>query len=149
MILDKLSNGHKYDSLNPRFKAAFDFLLSNDLLALEAGKIELDGKDLVINVNNFKGKAEEDCRMESHNNFIDIQLPVNADEFMGWKARAELSKVTTEYNPEKDVEFYGDAASSLFVVPAGHFAIFFPEDGHQPGIAPGKEYRKLIVKVHV
>ena len=149
MILDKLENGHKYDSLNPLFKVAFDFLLSNDLLALEAGKVELQGKDLVVNVNNFKGKAEEDCRMESHNNFIDIQLPVNSDEFMGWKARTELKKVTTPYNPDKDVEFYADPASTLFVVPAGHFAIFFPEDGHQPGIAPGKEYRKLIVKVRV
>ena len=26
---------------------------------------------------------------------------------------------------------------------------FFPEDAHQPGIAPGKEYRKLIVKAKV
>lgn len=149
MIIDKLENGHFYDSLNPRFKAAFNFLLSNDLLALEPGKIQLEGSDLVVNVNNFKGKAEEDCRMESHLNFIDIQLPVNNDEFMGWKARKDLQKVTTAYNPEKDVEFYADAASSLFVVPAGHFAIFFPEDGHQPGIAPGKEYRKIIVKVRV
>lgn len=149
MIIDKLENGHFYDSLNPRFEAAFDFLLSNDLLALEPGKIQLEGSDLVVNVNNFKGKAEEDCRMESHLNFIDIQLPVNNDEFMGWKARKDLQKVTTAYNPEKDVEFYADAASSLFVVPAGHFAIFFPEDGHQPGIAPGKEYRKIIVKVRV
>lgn len=149
MILDKLENGHKYDSLNPRFRAAFDFLLSHDLLALEAGKIELDGKDLLVNVNNFDGKSEENCRMESHNNFIDIQLPVNEDEFMGWKSRAELKQVTTPYNPEKDVEFYADAAASLFVVPAGHFAIFFPEDGHQPGIAPGKHYRKIIVKVRV
>ena len=149
MIIDKLENGHFYDSLNPRFKAAFNFLLSNDLLALEPGKIQLEGSDLVVNVNNFKGKAEEDCRMESHLNFIDIQLPVNNDEFMGWKARKDLQKVTTAYNPEKDVEFYADAASSLFVVPSGHFAIFFPEDGHQPGIAPGKEYRKIIVKVRV
>jgi beta-galactosidase beta subunit len=34
-------------------------------------------------------------------------------------------------------------------VPAGHFTVFFPEDAHQPGIAPGKEYRKLIVKARV
>ena len=33
-----------------------------------------------------------------------------------------------------------------FVVPAGHFAVFFPTDAHQPGIAPGKQYRKIIVK---
>ena len=46
----------------------------------------------------------------------------------------------------KDVEFYADKAAAKFVVPAGHFAVFFPTDAHQPGIAPGKQYRKIIVK---
>ena len=33
----------------------------------------------------------------------------------------------------------------LFVKPF-EFAVFFPTDGHQPGIATG-EYKKIIVKV--
>jgi beta-galactosidase beta subunit len=47
------------------------------------------------------------------------------------------------------VESYADEATAKFVAPTGHFAVFFPEDAHQPGIAPGKEYRKLIVKSRV
>ena len=56
---------------------------------------------------------------------------------------------TCKYDEGKDVEFYGDKATAKFCVPAGHFAVFFPEDAHQPGIAPGKVYRKIIVKAKV
>lgn len=148
MIIDKLENGMKYAAMNPRFAKAFEFLMNNDLVALQAGKVELEGKDLVVNVNDFAGKAEPDCRMESHDAFIDIQLPVNADEQMGWTARCDLSQIT-EQKPEKDVVFYADKAQMMLNIPAGHFAIFFPHDGHQPGIAPGRTYRKIIVKVRV
>ena len=54
-----------------------------------------------------------------------------------------------QYHPEVSVTVIADKATAKFVVPAGHFAVFFPEDAHQPGIAPGKEYRKLIVKARV
>ena len=69
--------------------------------------------------------------------------------FLGWKAQVDCQEVTQEYDEGKDVEFYGDKATAKFTVPAGHFAVFFPSDAHQPGIAPGKEYRKLIVKARV
>ena len=75
---------------------------------------------------------------------MDIQIPLGDDEVMGWKAQVDCQEVTQEYDEGKDVEFYGDKATAKFTVPAGHFAVFFPSDAHQPGIAPGKEYRKLI-----
>lgn len=50
MILDTLKNSDKYCSVHPRFKKAFDYLKNTDLVALPAGKIELEGADLVINV---------------------------------------------------------------------------------------------------
>ena len=68
---------------------------------------------------------------------------------MGWKAQVDCQDVTQEYDEGKDVEFYGDKAAVKFTVPKGHFAVFFPSDAHQPGIAPGKTYRKLIVKSRV
>ena len=87
--------------------------------------------------------------MEAHKDYLDIQIPLGDDEIMGWKAQVDCQEVTQEYDEGKDVEFYGDKATAKFTVPAGHFAVFFPSDAHQPGIAPGKEYRKLIVKARV
>lgn len=147
MILDKLENAALYEHVNPLFAAAFKFLRENDLLNMPAGKVHIDGDNLFVNILDFQGKEEKDAKMETHNEYIDIQIPVNGDETMGWIPTLDLKEVTLAYNPEKDVTFFADKAVNMLNVKAGCMAIFFPEDGHQPGIAPGKTYRKIIVKV--
>lgn len=149
MILDKLENADLYYESVPGLETFMKFYNENDLEELPACKIYLDGNDLFVNILDFKGKAESACRMEAHKDYLDIQIPLGCDERMGWKAQVDCQEVTQEYDEGKDVEFYGDKAVAQFTVPAGHFAIFFPSDAHQPGIAPGKEYRKLIVKAKV
>ncbi|HRZ96938.1 MAG TPA: YhcH/YjgK/YiaL family protein [Paludibacter sp.] len=148
MILDLLENCGKYKNVHPRFKKAFEFLESNNLKELPLGKIQLEGSDLVINVVDITGKDKDAARMETHNNFIDIQIPIGATETMGWKALTKLTQITDGYNAEKDITFYGDEATSFINVEPFEFAVFFPEDGHQPGIAEGT-YRKIIVKIRV
>ena len=148
MILDSLGNVGLYESINSRFKMAFDFLRNTDLLALPIGKIELDGSDLFVNVVDIIGKTAENARMETHNNYIDIQIPVTAAETMGWIAGNKLNQVTDPYNVEKDITFFADKASNFIKVQPFEFAIFFPEDGHQPGISEG-QYKKIIIKVRV
>ena len=146
MILDKLTNSGLYESVHPRFKKAFDFLNSTDLSQIPLGKIELEGSDLVVNIVEVDGKTVDDARMETHNNFIDIQVPVSQIETMGWKPTADLKEITQPYNSEKDLTFFADKAYNMLQIHPLEFAIFFPEDGHQPGIAQGK-LKKIIVKV--
>lgn len=148
MVLDSLKNCMKYASLHPRFPKAFEYLLNNDLAALPAGKVELEGADLIVNIVDITGKTADQAKMETHNNFIDIQVPVGQTEIMGWKATSELTEITDPYNESKDLTFYADKATSFVNVLPYQFAVFFPEDGHQPGIAAGT-YRKVIVKVRV
>jgi len=149
MILDKLENADLYFEAVPRFREFMQFFNSNDLEELPACKIKLMGNDLFVNILDFKGKAQADCKMEAHHDYIDIQIPLGDSEKMGWKAQEDCSDILTEYNEDKDVEFYKDPASAIVDVPQGHFAVFFPSDAHQPGIAPGKQYRKIIVKTRV
>ncbi|MEI8087414.1 MAG: YhcH/YjgK/YiaL family protein [Paludibacter sp.] len=146
MILDSLENSEKYESIHPRFKQAFDYLRNTDLLALPYGKIELDGKNLIINVADQEGRTKDDAKMETHNKYIDIQIPLSTTETMGWIAGNKLKQTTTAYNPEKDVAFFADKTSNFFNVQPFEFAIFFPEDGHQPAIAVGN-IKKIIVKI--
>lgn len=146
MILDSLSNSALYEALHPRFKMAFDFLKNTDLSALEPGKIELDGANLFVNVVDITGKSEDEAKMETHDKYIDIQLPVGNAETMGWIAKNKLKDILEAYNEEKDITFFRDKASNLILVQPYEFAVFFPEDGHQPGIGAGT-YRKIIVKV--
>ena len=106
MVVDRLENIEKYASLNPLFAQAIEFLKSHDLNALEVGKTELKGKDLLVNVAQTKPKAKEDAKLETHRDFIDIQIPLSGTELMGYTAAKDCVPADAPYNAEKDITFF-------------------------------------------
>ncbi len=146
MILDSLKNSEAYEKLHPLFKEVFDYLKSVDFSKAEVGKTELRGKDLFVMVSDSDMKAEADAKVEAHNKYIDIQLPIDKPETYGWKARAELKEECESFNEEKDIQFFYDKGTTLVTAVPGDFAVFFPQDGHAPCIGEGK-IRKVVVKI--
>lgn len=146
MILDSLNNTAKAERLHPLFKKAFDYVKTTDFSKMEDGKYELDGTKLYVSVASITGKEKENASIETHNKYIDIQLPLLGVEKIGWKAGSELKEVSAPYNEEKDITFYIDRPSAYTKIYPGQFVIYFPEDGHAPGIGVGA-IRKVIVKV--
>ena len=94
MILNSLKDSASVESLHPLFKKAFDYIKATDFSKVPAGKIVLDGDKLYISVAEPTGKTKEAARMETHDKYIDIQMPLTAVETMGWKATKELKKIT-------------------------------------------------------
>lgn len=146
MILDSLENSAHYESLNPYFKQAFDYVKNTDWSKVEAGKIMLDGKNCFINVIDQAGKTPDAAKYETHNLYLDIQIPLDGTEVMGFIPTCELTQPDAPYNPEKDITKYSDKGGSLVTVMPRHFAIFWPWDGHQPCIGEGN-WRKLVIKI--
>ena len=146
MIIDKLENIGMYVSVNPLFAQAIEFLKSTDLNAHELGKVVLKEDELFVNFAAARPKTKDDAKIETHNNFIDIQIPLTGTELMGYMPRTDLAEA--EYNAEKDVTFYPGHATDYLTVKPGMFAIFFPEDAHAPGVTE-VELKKVIVKVRV
>ena len=144
MVVDKLENLEKYVSLNPLFAQAVEFLKSTDLDAHEIGKITLKEGELMVNFSQTRPKTKEEAKLETHNQFIDIQIPLSGVEVMGYTPRTDLPE--EEYNAEKDITFYKGLAKDYLTITPGMFAIFFPQDGHAPGITPDG-VKKVIVKV--
>ena len=103
-------------------------------------------KELRVNVSQTKPKTKEQAKLETHKDFIDIQIPLSGTEVMGYTPAADL--LQAEYNAEKDITLYeeGRLAESYVIVRPGMFAIFFPEDGHAPGVTD-TGVKKVIVKV--
>ncbi|MBP1615286.1 MAG: YhcH/YjgK/YiaL family protein [Bacteroidetes bacterium] len=146
MVVDILENLEKYASLNPLFAQAVAFLKSQNLHSLEVGKTELKGKDLVVNVAQTNPKTKEQAKLETHNEFIDIQIPLSGTEVMGYTPAKDCLPVNAIYNTEKDITFFDGLAETYITVKPGMFAIFFPQDGHAPGITPNG-VKKVIVKI--
>ena len=146
MVVDKLENLEKYVSLNPLFAQAVEYLKSTDLDAHEIGKITLKEGELMVNFSQTRPKTKEEAKLETHNEFIDIQIPLSGVEVMGYTPRTDLPE--EEYNAEKDITFYKGLAKDYLTITPGMFAIFFPQDGHAPGVT-SDGVKKVIVKVRV
>ncbi|MCD8186465.1 MAG: YhcH/YjgK/YiaL family protein [Rikenellaceae bacterium] len=146
MVIDSLKNAQQYVALNPLFAQAFEFLTTRDLHALEPGKHPIDGDNIWANIMHAPLKDTDTARMEAHDRYIDIQVVIHGKETHGWIARKDCKHPQGEIDPVKDVLFFDDKATTFVTLYDGEFAIFFPEDGHQPMIGEG-EIRKCVVKV--
>jgi YhcH/YjgK/YiaL family protein len=148
MILDSLENSHQYEALHPLFKKAFDFIKHTDFTQLKDGIIETGDPRLYFSITRLRGKDPQDGVIESHRKFIDIQAPIVSAESIGWKAGDELMIIAEPYDEKKDVMFYHDFPTTYTKLYPGQFAVYFPEDGHAPGIGKG-DIRKVIAKIAV
>ncbi|MBK5721026.1 YhcH/YjgK/YiaL family protein [Dysgonomonas sp. Marseille-P4677] len=148
MILDSLKNAEMYYNIHPLFKDAFEYLKSVDFLKVEPEKIELHGKDLFVMISDSNLKTEANAKLEVHNQYIDIQMPISKTETFGWKSRADLQEESGSFNIDRDIQFFEDSAISLFSVSPGDFVVFFPGDGHAPCIGDG-QIRKVVVKIKI
>lgn len=146
MVVDTVENLEKYASLNPLFAQAIAFLKSTDLKSLEVGKTILKENDLIVNVQQTAPKTKEQAKLETHHVFIDIQIPLSGVEVMGYTAAKDCKPADAPYHAEKDITFFEGLAEDYVSVKPGMFAIFFPQDGHAPGITP-TGVKKVIVKV--
>lgn len=145
MIIDTLKNLEKYVSLNALFSEVVAFIKTNDLNKLEDGKHIIKGSDLFLNVLTTAGKTQEEAVFETHRNMIDIQIPLDNDEGYGYMPLQDMP--AAEYNETKDVSKYpGLQSNNVVWCKPGEFAMFFPQDGHQPCIGKGN-IRKAIFKI--
>lgn len=149
MIFDRREHVSFYRPLHPLLSQAFDFLLQTDLNTLAPGKHVLEGEKLFALVNDYTTQPLATCRFESHRRYTDIQWMVRGSERIGVTNVGGL-KVTEPYATERDIAFY-QASGDLFTLSPGSFAIFFPHDAHQPGVAIGEPeaVRKVVMKVEL
>lgn len=148
MILDTLENRGRYAGLHEDFDRAFGFLAGAGLTGLPEGRHEIDGDRVFAIVSEGPGRSKAGAQLEIHERYIDIQYIVSGTDEMGWKAAARCLGPAGPYDPGKDIAFFDDPPDAWVAVPAGAFAIFFPEDAHLPLVSQGR-IRKVVVKVAV
>jgi YhcH/YjgK/YiaL family protein len=149
MIHDNFINIEKYKSISQNIASAIDFLISNDLDTFSAGKYEIHKDKVIMLVNNYQTKSSEECKLEAHKKYIDIQLMLIGNEKIG-HFLLENESPSEEYSEEKDVMFFKEEYSS-FQLRRNEFAIFFPNDVHMPGIVLNsfESVTKIVMKVKV
>ena len=148
MIIDRLENFHSYSGLPDRILKALNYLINTDFKKKKPGKYIIEGDNIFAIVSEYEPKDIKDCKLEAHRKYIDVQYIASGDEKMGYIPLNDQVPVQ-DYDDEKDCVFFKED-TSLISFYEGMFAIFFPEDLHQPCVKNGSEkVKKVVVKVKV
>lgn len=136
---------------NPeRWQKAFSFLKNENLEKLPAGRHELEGADLFVNVDEYVTRDEEDTRYEAHRKYADIQHLVYGEELIGVVSLNNTTEITT-YDNAKDIVFLASEENNYRTANSQKFFVFFPGDAHRPCLKAGEntKIRKVVVKVRI
>jgi YhcH/YjgK/YiaL family protein len=150
MIADILKNRHIYEAISARIKIALEYISNTDFSAMEPGRYELDGSNLFALVQAYDSIPKEQGKWECHKKYIDIQYIAEGVEQIGCN-NIEYMKITTEYNPEKDIAFLS-GKGDFITFSKGSYGIFFPEDAHMPKLAVNNvsgAVKKVVIKIKV
>jgi YhcH/YjgK/YiaL family protein len=151
MIVDRIENAHLYAALNDRFTKAFEILTDRTLSSKQDGRYEVDGDKLYYIVQHYTTKLREECKLEAHRKYIDVQFVVSGQEILYYVPLKGL-KIETPYDQTKDVAFY-KVPNDLTAVNLrpGMFCILFPQDAHIPccQFNGPSDVHKVVIKVKI
>ena len=146
MIVSRLENSSRIESLHPLFKQLFDYVKTHDLLNAPLGRIELDGDNLFINNVNPECVPADKQVLEMHRDYIDVHILLTGQETIGWKAVETLEHQAQAYQKEGDCALYSDRPTLFATLQPGEFAIVYPEDPHAPVIGEGINRKSKTLK---
>ena len=146
MIQSNLQDSARYEALHPLFKQVFDYIKANDLSKVPAGRIELDGSNLFINVVDTELIPAASAKLEAHRKYIDIHVPLTQAELIACEHISGVGESEAPFDEENDFALYTYSQPTWSLVKPGEFLIVYPEDTHAPLVGNGPQ-RKLIVKV--
>jgi YhcH/YjgK/YiaL family protein len=151
MISDTLDNIRRYFAVLPGLESVAGFLSRTDLSSLPLGRHELAGDPVYLSLTEYQTRPASEKRWEGHKQYVDLQIVVSGEEYIGVLPVASLTP-NTEYSAGKDVLFFDPpAGSSAIMMTPGYFCLLFPEDGHQPGFHPdsARNVRKAVFKIRI
>jgi len=145
--INKAELARQYQLNKVYWDEAFAFLKENDLKALANGRFPIDGENVFAFITENPTKNLDSTQWESHKNYVDLHYVISGEEMIGDCPKSKLT-VTKSYDASKDIANYS-GAGKIYTARPGTFFIFFPSDGHRPGISPGgnKSDKKIVIKI--
>lgn len=149
MVLDSIENAARYLSMGDGITKALHYIQNNDFSEIQPGRYQLEGDRLVMLVNEYECTNTDECRLEGHRKYIDLQYWVKGCELMGHDMLGN-QPVLEPYNEKTDCAFYSCIASYSRLLP-GMFVIYYPSDLHTANSDPltNDRVKKIVFKIQV
>lgn len=125
------------------------YLKKQDLAALEVGTYRVND-DFYFMIQEYETKPAENCRLETHNCYADIQWIISGEEEIDTVSRTGL-ETDEEYDEKRDVAFWKEPEEMCqSILTTGSYAVLPPSIAHKPQMRAGKEachVKKCVAKV--
>jgi len=149
---DDLSHVSTYQGQYRSIYDRIQSIISQNSSDYTEGKHVIDPDNFFFLIQTYKTQPIYEKKWESHRQFIDVHLMLVGQETIAYSPISEL-QILKDYEAEKDVIIYHDNTcftESIHLVP-NQFVVFFPEDGHKPGIMLNipETIKKCVLKITV
>lgn len=148
MIVALLEDCNRYLDLGVGFRRAFEFLQQTELESLPEGRHDIDRDDVFAIVARDQGRGKADSPLEYHQSHADVQFVVSGFDLIGWHPTLQCKRPRGDFDSGRDLGFFEDRPSTWLNIPAGAFAVFYPEDAHAP-LGSTVPIHKVVVKVRL
>jgi len=135
--------------LHPLLAEALTLALSAHPQEKTAGRYELRGDDIFMNVMAFSTQSAESKKAELHQRYIDIQLLLSGRERIAFGVK-DSARQCEDWHVEDDYQLCREMVNEQSVtLMAGMFAVFMPGEPHKPGcrVDDVESIKKVVVKV--
>jgi len=151
MVFDKIENLGMYISADKMAKLAP--VIAKLTPDCEEGTYEVDGDNIYIKAMSYTAIDPEECKIEAHDKYIDVQVTITGCEGISVFERDAL-EVSVPYDPSKDMlKLKADSnvpALAKVAVKSGYFAMLWPWEAHRPKelVCPKcADIKKYVIKI--
>lgn len=137
------------EEIERRVNEAVEYLTDLEVSETDAGEKVVVNNQFFYLVQSYYTKPAEECKLESHRKYIDIQIMVDGEERM---EVVDISKliVKEDYDEEKDVIFWKEPKRMVkTTLRAGDCIVLYPENAHRgaSSIKETSHVLKIVGKV--
>ncbi|MCH5216265.1 MAG: YhcH/YjgK/YiaL family protein [Muribaculaceae bacterium] len=150
MIVGALDNTTELEKLHKHLPAIFEWLRLNvnSIHDTHITRIDLIKDEVYANIESVLLKKHTEQPIELHHKYIDIHVPVNTTEIIGWEPANSLANPINEYDEASDVVKFNQIPDTYLHIKPGYFCIMTTDDGHAPNIGYGS-LKKICVKIKI
>lgn len=137
------------EEIERRVKDAAEYLKHLNITEADSGSKVVVNEKFFYSIQSYETKSEEECNLESHRNYIDIQIIVEGSEAMDI---VDISKLIAKetYNEKQDVIFWNiPHLMCRTTLRAGDCIVLYPENAHRGAVSITKKEKvlKIIGKI--
>lgn len=150
MILGKISDLNLQTGMAPQLLTIIKQALALRPETLSAGRYEIDGENIFMNVMQLDTAEPQSKRYEQHREYIDVQMLFSGQERMDCgPTGADVEPDSYQENDDYQLCDEINPCQTVHLQP-GMFVVFFPGEPHKPGCISGTAQAicKALIKVH-